>query len=92
MALRALTTPPPKIICYGSNYVTSPPPPHAPRIGQIMGGETVDRVGGVVSVGDSLVKPAPATVPGTIGEVRRRRARGFTGRSKEWFLRGKGDC
>ena len=56
-----------------------------------MGGEAVDRAGGLVAAGDPPVAPALATEPGTIGEVRRRRARGSHGRRREWFLRGKGE-
>ena len=56
-----------------------------------MGGEAVDRAGGLVAAGDPPVEPALATEPGTVGEVRRRRARGSHGRRKQWFLKGKGE-
>ena len=56
-----------------------------------MGGEAVDRAGGLVAAGDPPVEPALHAEPGTVGEVRRRRARGSHGRRRQWFLEGKGE-
>ena len=61
-----------------------------------MGGEAADRADGVVAAGDLLVKPTPATAPGTKGEARGRCTSGYgrknpRQRTKGWLKLWKGE-